>query len=143
MLLRWTAPTALALALQAGPTAPPTVPPLRTPAGLPERVASETADSDALAGLGARLFFDPLLSADRSVACASCHKPELNFADSSARSRGVREQLTERNSPSLLNRAYGARFMWDCPAQAIIPARSRRSTWARSSGRASASRGSD
>jgi cytochrome c peroxidase len=93
---------------------------------LPERVADSAADSDALAGLGARLFFDPLLSADKSVACASCHKPECGFADSSARSRGVHAQLSERNAPTLFNRAWGARFMWDGRAgtleeQALLP----------------------
>jgi len=126
MLPRWIALAVVALAPQAGQVPPPTVPSLRTPAGLPERAADAAADSDALAGLGARLFFDPLLSADRSVSCASCHKPELGFADSSARSRGVRAQLTERNAPTLLNRAWGARFMWDGRAatleeQALLP----------------------
>ena len=100
------------------------MPPLRTPLGLPEREA--TPPDDELAALGARLFFDPELSVDRSVACASCHKPELGFADSLPRSRGVRGQETERNAPSLLNRAFGEHFMWDGRAgtleeQALLP----------------------
>jgi len=93
------------------------VPPVRTPLGLPEREG--TTESDELAALGARLFFDPLLSSDRSVACASCHKPELGFADSRARSRGVRDQETERNAPTLLNRVFGQRFMWDGRAASL------------------------
>ena len=80
----------------------------------------------ALARLGARLFDDRLLSADRSVACASCHKPALGFADSRARSLGVGGRETERNAPTLFNRVLGARFMWDGRAatleeQALLP----------------------
>jgi cytochrome c peroxidase len=88
----------------------PSAPALSTPLGLPARAEGS---SDELAALGARLFFDPLLSSDRSVACASCHRPELGFADSLPRSRGAHGRETERNAPSLLNRAYGRSFMWD------------------------------
>jgi cytochrome c peroxidase len=101
----------------------PALPPLETPLGLPER---EEGPSDELAALGARLFFDPLLSSDRSVACASCHKPDLGFADSQPRSRGVLGRETERNAPTLLNRTFGTSFMWDGRAatleeQALLP----------------------
>ncbi|MCH7891271.1 MAG: cytochrome-c peroxidase, partial [Gemmatimonadetes bacterium] len=57
--------------------------------------------------LGRRLFFDPMLSADRSVACASCHLPDKAFADSVPFSAGARGGTAARNTPSLLNRAYG------------------------------------
>ncbi len=63
--------------------------------------------------LGRRLFFDPLLSADRSVACASCHLPEKAFADSVPFSAGARGGVAARNTPSLLNRAYGDAFFLD------------------------------
>ena len=56
--------------------------------------------------LGKRLFFDPLLSRDRSISCASCHQPSLAFADDAAVSPGVENKLGERNSPSLANVAY-------------------------------------
>src|SRR5207248_6986062 len=39
--------------------------------------------------LGRRLFFDPILSGDRTVACASCHVPDHGFAGSSAVAVGV------------------------------------------------------
>ena len=76
--------------------------------------------------LGARLFFDPILSADRAVACASCHDPAKGFADSRRFSAGVRGQLATRNTPTLLNRALGSSFMWDGRAasleeQALLP----------------------
>jgi cytochrome c peroxidase len=57
--------------------------------------------------LGHRLFFDPLLSKDYSVSCASCHHPELAFADNSPLSAGVHKQnVGRRNSYSLANVGY-------------------------------------
>lgn len=63
--------------------------------------------------LGRRLFFDPILSADKTVACASCHQPDHGFAGSEARPRGIRGQRAARRAPSLFNRAYGTSFFWD------------------------------
>jgi cytochrome c peroxidase len=88
------------------------VPALETPLGLPARPASD-AREEALAALGARLFFEPALSADRSLSCASCHQPQHNFADERPLSSGVFGRLTARNTPTLLNRAFGSSFMWD------------------------------
>lgn len=103
---------ALAGAWAAGQSAPALVPPLRTPLGLSAR-ASGPDERDELAALGARLFFDPILSDDRKVACASCHRPERAFADELDFSRGARGQRTARNTPTLLNRAWGTSFLWD------------------------------
>jgi cytochrome c peroxidase len=63
--------------------------------------------------VGRKLFFDPILSRDYTVSCASCHRPELAFADDRALSVGIDGQLSERNAPSLLNRVLGEAFMWD------------------------------
>lgn len=56
--------------------------------------------------LGRKLFFDPNLSLDSTVACASCHLPQHAFADKVAISPGVEGKLGFRNSPSLANIAY-------------------------------------
>ena len=53
--------------------------------------------------LGERLFFDPVLSRDRSVSCGSCHLPERSFSDGRTRSVGVGGATGLRNAPSLLN----------------------------------------
>lgn len=53
--------------------------------------------------LGAKLFFDPILSKDNSVSCASCHNPEFAFADSSALSKGVGGAVGTRNAPTVMN----------------------------------------
>lgn len=63
--------------------------------------------------LGERLFFDPALSANGAVSCASCHRPERAFSDSVAVSRGVFGRIGRRNAPTLVNRAYGRTFFWD------------------------------
>ena len=56
--------------------------------------------------LGRRLFFDTRLSRDFTVSCASCHRPELAFADDRTVSTGVENRLGTRNAPSLMNVAY-------------------------------------
>jgi cytochrome c peroxidase len=84
------------------------------PLGLGTRqVPADNPLTDARVRLGRRLFFDPLLSADRTVACVSCHQPEHGFASPAARGRGIRGQTTPRKPPSLFNRAYGTAFFWD------------------------------
>lgn len=63
--------------------------------------------------LGKRLFFDPLLSKDNSISCASCHFPDVFFSDTVQFSVGVEARLGERNSPSLVNVAYQPSLFWD------------------------------
>ncbi|HSC26309.1 MAG TPA: cytochrome c peroxidase, partial [Vicinamibacterales bacterium] len=63
--------------------------------------------------LGRVLFGDPLLSRDRSLACAGCHDPKRAFTDGRPRSVGVFDRLGGRNVPTLVNRAYGRFFFWD------------------------------
>jgi cytochrome c peroxidase len=69
--------------------------------------------------LGRRLFHDPIVSADSSLACASCHRPELGFSDTVAVSPGVGGRLGRRTTPTLLNRTYGRTFFWDGRAETL------------------------
>ena len=69
--------------------------------------------------LGRLLFFDPILSKDRTISCASCHKPEFAFADSSALSRGINGKLGSRNTPSAMNLTIPQAFFWDGRAQSL------------------------
>ena len=78
------------------------------------------------AELGKLLFFDPILSSDSSVSCASCHKPQFAFADTSATSLGVGGTRGSRNTPSAMNVALQRNFFWDGRAgtleeQALAP----------------------
>lgn len=69
--------------------------------------------TEARVQLGRKLFFDPILSGDNTVACASCHQPDHGFASAEPKPRGIRGQQLVRRAPSLLNRAYGNAFFWD------------------------------
>ncbi len=69
--------------------------------------------------LGARLFSDPLLSRDSSRACSSCHSPSRAFSDSIAFSAGALGRTAARNTPTLVNRAYGGAFFWDGRAESL------------------------
>lgn len=65
------------------------------------------------AELGKLLFFDPILSSDKSISCASCHKPEHGFADNMAFSFGVDSIKTKRNTPTVKNVLARNKYFWD------------------------------
>jgi cytochrome c peroxidase len=67
------------------------------------------------ATLGRVLFYDRTLSANGTVACASCHKQKLAFTDEKTLSVGFRGKPVTRNSMSLVNVRYyrSGRFFWD------------------------------
>jgi len=71
------------------------------------------------AELGKLLFFDPLLSSDSSISCASCHKPDLAFADNSVFSKGVKGRLGSRQTPSAMNQSARNFFFWDGRAESL------------------------
>jgi cytochrome c peroxidase len=110
---------ATALAADAPPALPKDTLPAQlsledVPLGLgPRSVPKDNPLTEGRVRLGRQLFFDPILSADKTVACASCHQPAHGFAGTEALPRGIRGQRAARRAPSLLNRAYGASFFWD------------------------------
>jgi len=68
--------------------------------------------------LGKMLFFDPILSKDNSVSCASCHFQENAFSDPRPFSPGVGgviggEAFLRRNAPPLFNLAWHTSLFWD------------------------------
>lgn len=71
--------------------------------------------------LGKRLFFDKILSADGTQACASCHSPQTGFTDNTATSDGIDGVFGTRNSMPLFNLAwnYSERFNWDGKALSL------------------------
>lgn len=69
--------------------------------------------------LGRRLFFDPILSRDYSLACASCHDPRRTFADGLVVAVGVSHRQGTRHAPALINRGYGRAFFWDGRAASL------------------------
>ena len=68
----------------------------------PERIA-----------LGRTLFFDPRISLDGTSSCARCHQPALHGTDGLARSVGVKDRLSRRNAPTVLNAALQVAQHWN------------------------------
>jgi cytochrome c peroxidase len=91
------------------------------PEGLPRPrpVPADNPLTYAGVELGRRLFFDPILSVDRTIACASCHDPAHGFAGREARALGVHGKRGSRHAPSLLNRAYATNLFWDGRATSL------------------------
>lgn len=85
-----------------------------TPIGLgPRPVSADNPLTQARVNLGRKLFFDPILSHDRTVACATCHRPDHGFSSPDGKPRGIGGRQAARRAPSLFNRAYGTAFFWD------------------------------
>ena len=63
--------------------------------------------------LGEALFFDPILSSDTTISCASCHFAGYAFSDTVALSLGVNDSIGKRNAPSLMNVAYASSLFRD------------------------------
>lgn len=61
--------------------------------------------------LGYALFFDPRLSANRRVACTTCHAPDKGFQDGRKTGRGL--LIGTRNTPGLFNVRHQRWFGWD------------------------------
>ncbi len=69
--------------------------------------------------LGRSLFFDPRLSSDNTVSCASCHSPQAAFSDKRKVSLGVGLLAGDRNAPTIINRAFSGEQFWDGAANSL------------------------
>ena len=63
--------------------------------------------------LGRHLFYDPILSSDNTVSCASCHQQESSFGDNNQFSFGVNQVIGTRHAPTIINAAFQSTFDWD------------------------------
>ena len=93
---------------------------IKAPLGLPPLVipADNQPTLDTIA-LGRKLFYDPKVSGDNTVSCASCHNPGLGFSDGLAISMGMAHKLGRRNAPTVLNSAYLPVQFWDGRAKSL------------------------
>ncbi len=66
-------------------------------------VPKDNAMTPARVALGRKLYFDPRLSKDGTVACATCHDVTRGFSDQRPTSEGIQKQLGKRNAPTVLN----------------------------------------
>ena len=80
-------------------------PPLNEPADNPI--------TEAKVALGRLLFFDPVLSENDDIACASCHHPDLGFADGKETAVGTTGNPLTRHTPALWNVGYVQNLFWD------------------------------
>lgn len=69
--------------------------------------------------LGRYLFFDPVLSGDGTLSCASCHDPARGLSDGRARSIGIHGEDAGRAAPTLWNVTFLKRFFWDARANSL------------------------
>jgi cytochrome c peroxidase len=79
------------------------------------KVSNPKSKSD----LGRKLFFDTKLSKNNKISCASCHKPEFAFADTSAVSIGISNRSGKRNTPSAMNMSSREIFFYDGRAKTL------------------------
>jgi cytochrome c peroxidase len=63
--------------------------------------------------LGQKLFFDGRLSADKTVACSTCHDPARAFTDGRPVAIGINGRAGQRNAPTILNALYNKTQFWD------------------------------
>ena len=64
--------------------------------------------------LGRHLFYDPILSRDSSISCASCHLQQTGFTHVDHQlSHGIEGRIGTRNSMTIINMAWNKDFMWD------------------------------
>src|SRR5690606_29203976 len=63
--------------------------------------------------LGRLLYFDKRLSKDSTISCATCHDPAKGWAEHTPVSTGVGGLQGARNSPTVMNRAFGKVQFWD------------------------------
>lgn len=77
----------------------------------PADPTNAVADDARAAELGHALFFDTRFSANRAIACATCHQPIRHFSDGLR--KGVALGMSKRNTPSVVGTAYSPWLYWD------------------------------
>lgn len=78
-------------------------------------------DSSNLIALGKTLFYDPVLSSDLTLSCASCHNPKKAFSDGVVKSITHHGKDTvDRNAPGLLNAVYAEKYFYDLRTEHLM-----------------------
>ncbi|MGB9197261.1 MAG: cytochrome-c peroxidase [Terriglobales bacterium] len=93
---------------------------IKPPLGLPPvPIPADNPPTAETIALGRRLYYDPILSADGTISCASCHGPETGFTDRGSVSTGVGGKKGSRHSPTVINSAYNEVQFWDGRAPSL------------------------
>ncbi len=100
----------------------PVVPLPEPPAGITSTLTGlPDPPTPARVRLGRWLFYDSRLSADGTVSCGTCHRPDQGFSQTERVSTGVFNRRGTRKSPSLVNQAWPQlpHFFWDGRAASL------------------------
>jgi cytochrome c peroxidase len=93
---------------------------IEVPLGLPPvPVPEENPMTAEKVELGKLLYFDKRLSKDGTVACATCHDPQMAWTEHKATSTGIDGQVGGANSPTVINAAYATAQFWDGRAASL------------------------
>ncbi len=85
----------------------------------PVVVPADNPQTPAKVALGAQLYFDPRLSADGTISCATCHDPEEAWANHDATDTGIGKKVGNRNSGTILDSAHMKYQFWDGRASSL------------------------
>jgi cytochrome c peroxidase len=89
------------------------------PALPPVTIPSDNPQTKAKVELGRLLYFDPRLSADDTISCATCHAPETAWANHDKVDTGIGGRVGTRNSGTVLDAAYMTFQFWDGRATSL------------------------
>jgi cytochrome c peroxidase len=78
---------------------------------LPANPGNAVADDPMAAKFGQQLFFDPRMSANGGISCATCHQPVRRFTDGLQKGQAI--ATSKRNTPSIVGVAYSPWLYWD------------------------------
>lgn len=93
---------------------------IKVPLGLPPvPIPADNPPTAETIALGRMLYYDPILSADNTISCASCHGPQMGFTDTRPVSLGVGGKKGSRHSPTVINSAYNTLQFWDGRAPSL------------------------
>lgn len=88
--------------------------PPQVPLGLPPlKIPADNPLTEEKIALGKQLYFDPRLSRDGAVSCASCHDPAKGYSNGERFATGVDNQQGGRSAPVVINAAYNTMQFWD------------------------------
>lgn len=83
------------------------------------KIPVDNALSAKKIALGKQLYFDPRLSGDGTISCATCHNPQFGWTDGQPVSVGAGGQKGGRSAPTVINRAFSTNQFWDGRAASL------------------------
>jgi cytochrome c peroxidase len=85
----------------------------------PVPVPADNPQTEAKIKLGAQLYFEPRLSADNTISCATCHDPAAAWANHDPTDTGFEGRKGTRNSGTVLDSGYMKFQFWDGRATSL------------------------